>query len=129
MGGGLSHTLQAEDIIDRKWFYFMVILTQFQGQIKLENVKNQPKWTQKSIKMDGQKNGEFGLKPKHEWSKTVQIPSWVDINSIKVTLNEVKEKIVISGLKKNEENDLNAKDVIEVSDEEIDIELEEVLLE
>merc|ERR1711923_344561 len=69
-----------------------------------------------------QKIGGFGLNSKHEWSKTVEIPAWVDIKSIKVTLNEEKEKIVINGLKKSEE-----KDLIQVSDEEIVVELEELL--
>merc|ERR1712012_695395 len=69
-----------------------------------------------------QKIGGFGLNSKHEWSKTVEIPAWVDIKTIKVTLNEEKEKIVINGSKKIDE-----KDVIEVSDEEIDVELEELL--
>ena len=69
-----------------------------------------------------QKIGGFGLNSKHEWSKTVEIPTWVDIKTIKVTLNEEKEKIVINGSKKIDE-----KDVIKVSDEEIDVELEELL--
>merc|ERR1711868_9573 len=69
-----------------------------------------------------QKIGGFGLNSKHEWSKTVEIPAWVDIKTIKVTLNEEKEKVVINGSKKIDE-----KDVIEVSDEEIDVELEELL--
>ena len=73
-----------------------------------------------------QKIGGFGLNSKHEWSKTVEIPAWVEVKSIKVTLNEEKEKIVINGSKKNEAKDLNT-DVIEVSDEEIDVELEELL--
>merc|ERR1711937_670994 len=68
-----------------------------------------------------QKIGGFGLNSKHEWSKTVEIPAWVDIKTIKVTLHEEKEKIVINGSKKIDE-----RDVIEVSDEEID-ELEELL--
>merc|ERR1712113_281472 len=80
-------------------------------------IKDSQKLILSGLSKTEQKIGEFGLKSKHEWSKTVQIPSWVDINSIKVNLNEVKEKIVISGLKKNEENDLNVKDVMEVSDE------------
>ena len=69
-----------------------------------------------------QKIGGFGLNSKHEWSKTVEIPAWIDIKTIKVKLNEEKEKIVINGSKKIED-----KDVIEVSDEEIDVELEELL--
>merc|ERR1712227_267050 len=69
-----------------------------------------------------QKIGSFGLNSKHELSKTVEIPAWVDIKTIKVTLNEEKEKVVINGSKKIDE-----KDVIEVSDEEIDVELEELL--
>jgi len=73
-----------------------------------------------------QKIGGFGLNSKHEWSKTVEIPAWVDIKTIKVTLNEEKEKIVINGSKKIDNKNLN-KDVIEVSDEEIDVELEELL--
>ena len=68
-----------------------------------------------------QKIGGFGLNSKHEWSKTVEIPAWVDIKTIKV-MNEEKEKIVINGSKKIED-----KDIIEVSDEEIDVELEELL--
>ena len=73
-----------------------------------------------------QKIGDFGLSSQHEWSKTVEIPAWVDIKTIKVTLNEEKEKIVIKGSKKIEEMKSN-EDVIEVSDEEIDVELEELL--
>ena len=69
-----------------------------------------------------QKIGGFGLNSRHEWSKTVEIPAWVDIKTIKVTLNEEKEKIVINGSKKIED-----KDIIAVSDEEIDVELEELL--
>jgi len=73
-----------------------------------------------------QKIGDFGLSSQHEWSKTVEIPAWVDIKTIKVSLNEEKEKIVIKGSKKIEEMKSN-EDVIEVSDEEIDVELEELL--
>merc|ERR1712227_575495 len=69
-----------------------------------------------------QKIGGFGLNSKHEWSKTVEIPTWVDIKTIKVTLNEEKEKIVINGSKKIDE-----KDVIKVYYEEIDVGLEELL--
>merc|ERR1712227_622930 len=95
-------------------------------------MENSNKWTLTiglallPTKATEQKIGGFGLNSKHEWSKTVEIPAWVEIKSIKVTLNEEKEKIVINGSKKNEAKDLNT-DVIEVSDEEIDVELEELL--
>ena len=73
-----------------------------------------------------QKIGGFGLNSRHEWSKTVEIPAWVDIKTIKVSLNENKEKIVVNGSKKVEDKETQ-EDVIEVSDEEIDVELEELL--
>merc|ERR1711893_74672 len=73
-----------------------------------------------------QKIGGFGLNSTHEWSKTVEIPAWVDIKTIKVSLNEDKEKIVVIGSKKVEDKKAH-EDVIEVSDEEIDVELEELL--
>ena len=73
-----------------------------------------------------QKIGGFGLNSRHEWSKTVEIPAWVDVKTIKVNLNEKKEKIVVNGSKKVEDKETQ-EDVIEVSDEEIDVELEELL--
>ena len=85
------------------------------------NVKDS-KLNLKGTSQTEQKIGGFGLNSKHEWSKTVEIPAWVDIKTIKVTLNEEKEKIVINGSKKIED-----KDIIQVSDEEIDVELEELL--
>merc|ERR1711893_141874 len=80
----------------------------------------------KGTSLTEQKIGEFGLNSTHEWSKTVEIPSWVDIKTIKVKLNEDKEKIVVNGSKKVEDKKAH-EDVIEVSDEEIDVELEELL--
>ena len=73
-----------------------------------------------------QKIGSFGLNSTHEWLKTVEIPAWVDTKTIKVKLNEDKEKIVVNGSKKVEDKETH-EDVIEVSDEEIDVELEELL--
>merc|ERR1711923_129604 len=73
-----------------------------------------------------QKIGGFGLNSTHEWSKTVEIPAWVDIKTIKVSLNEKREKIVVNGSKKVEDKE-TPEDAIEVSDEEIDVELEELL--
>merc|ERR1719410_1449660 len=63
------------------------------------NVKDS-KLNLKGTSQTEQKIGGFGLNSKHEWSKTVEIPAWVDIKTIKVTLNE--EKIVINGSKKIE---------------------------
>ena len=80
----------------------------------------------KGTSLTEQKIGEFGLNSTHEWSKTVEIPTWVDIKTVKVNLNEKKEKIVVNGLKKSEDKEMH-EDVIEVSDEEIDVELQELL--
>merc|ERR1712157_243839 len=82
-----------------------------------------------------QKIGKFELNSKHDWSKNVEIPNWVDIESIKVKLNETKDKISITG-SRNKDKELPSKEVstkendsiIQIEEgEEIDIELEELL--
>merc|ERR1712131_130601 len=40
----------------------------------------------KGTSLTEQKIGEFGLSSTHEWSKTVEIPAWVDIQTITVNL-------------------------------------------